>query len=114
MRGVDLESVSPWVKITSYSVEFRLNTGHVGPSLPSATYDETVSIDVGGTTTFTANMVTDDMKSTLIGAEWTDGTYTFPVYTVKYTFYGKDIDDNNLTASAVKTITLGDFDNCAG
>lgn len=102
------------VVITRYKVEFSVSPGYSGPSFSTMEYYTTINVTVGGSTSATVNLMTEEMKKPYVPELGGTGswTYDWPVYTVTYTFYGQDEYGNDVSASAFKEVTIGGFDNC--
>ncbi|MCK5237682.1 MAG: hypothetical protein KAR06_11960 [Deltaproteobacteria bacterium] len=114
--GVDPDVVSSKITLTGYTWTFAL-TGGTGPYFQLQTLPVPFTIAQNGTYTFSAAMVTNQMKNTFGYDEWFNNIYTFgydyyPMYVVEYTFYGVDDNFNEVSATRSTYVTLGAFDNC--
>lgn len=119
IAGVDDEDdesqvVAEFVEIFSYTVEYTLVSG-TGPAFPDTTYFESITVLTDGNTFegFLVNLMPLDLKAafeiSLGGSGW---PYSYPVYSLTYTFYAEDEYGNDLWTRAFTTVTVGDFDNC--
>lgn len=102
------------VVITKYRVEFTVSPGYAGPAFPTLEYNTNINVTVGGSSSATVNLMTEELKKPYVSQLGGTGSWTYgwPVYTVTYTFYGQDDQGNDVSASSFTTVTIGGFNKC--
>lgn len=114
LQGATSPPAGTKVFITKYKVEFTVSPGYSGPSFPTLEYNTNINVTVGGSSSTTVNLMTEELKKPYVSQLGGTGSWTFglPVYTVTYTFYGQDDRGRDVSASAFKEVTIGGFNNC--
>ncbi len=101
-----------FVTLTQYSIEYTADEGNVlpVPTLTNRVFNETIRIDVDGSTTVTLALV--EIAQLVEFNQQGGAAGPIQSYTAKYTFSGQDSLGNGVSVAAFKKFQIGDFDTC--
>lgn len=113
VQGATSPPAGTTITITKYTVSYAVNSNYTGPSIPSVTYNKTITVSVGSSTSSDLYFLTLGQKSaflTAVGGTTLNGTQwrTWP-YTVTYDIYGQDEYGRDVSARGFVDVMLGNY-----
>lgn len=105
-----------FVRVTNMTITYTLNpnTPFVGPAIATLTTGANVEVPVGTSVVQNLSLMNFQQKDdfTPLAGFNSSVPFTYPSYTVTYTFTGEDNFGRDVSASGSTEVTIGAYSNC--